>query len=58
MSRYFLHVRGQDVDFYKKQLIENNELGLDDRAIPHIGELYLQAHKPVAEQTKAVGHAV
>ena len=58
LSRYFLHVRGQDVDFYKKQLIENNELGLDDRAIPHIGELYLQAHKPVAEQAEAVGHAV
>lgn len=58
LSEWFLEVRGQDPDFYRKQMEENIELGLDDRAPIVINNVYHQSYKPVAEQTEAVGHAV
>lgn len=58
LSQWFLEIRGQDPDFYKKQLIENKEQGLDDREPQHINTVYHQSHKPVKEQDEAVGHAV
>lgn len=58
LSRYFLTIRGQDPDFYQKQLIENAEAGLEQGHIPLINTIYHQAHKPVLEQEDAVGHAV
>lgn len=58
LSAYFLEVRGQDPDFYKKQLEENIENGLSQGPIPTINNEYHQSHKPVMEQEEAVGHAV
>jgi len=58
LSAYFLEVRGQDTDFYKNQLKENIDMGLDESPIPNINNEYHQSHKPVIEQEQAVGHAV
>ena len=58
LSTYFLEVRGQDPDFYKKQLEENIENGLSQGPIPTINNEYHQSHQPVMEQEEAVGHAV
>ncbi|HIZ71153.1 MAG TPA: glycoside hydrolase family 127 protein [Candidatus Atopostipes pullistercoris] len=58
LSAYFLEVRGQDPDFYKKQLEENIENGLSQGPVPTINNEYHQSHKPVMEQEEAVGHAV
>lgn len=58
LSKWFLDVRGQDPDFYQKQIEENDRLGLKQKSRPHINTTYHQAHKPVYEQEEAVGHAV
>lgn len=58
LSSWFLKIRGQDPDFYTKQLIRNKKDGLSDGNIPHINLKYHQAHKPVLEQEEPVGHAV
>ncbi|MFC6465722.1 glycoside hydrolase family 127 protein [Marinilactibacillus sp. GCM10026970] len=58
LSEWFLEIRGQDPDFYKKQLEENDDLGIDDKKPFQVNTVYHQAHKPVIEQTEAVGHAV
>src|SRR5699024_8615449 len=58
LSTYFLEVRGQDSEFYKKQLEENIEKGLSEDPVPTINNVYHQSHKPVIEQEEAVGHAV
>jgi len=49
LSHYFLTVRGQDPNFYQKQL--------DDPAAK-VNLKYLQAYQPPVEQTTAEGHAV
>lgn len=58
LSQWFLEIRGQDPDFYQKQLKENKEEGVDDRHPQKINTVYHQAHKPIYEQDEAVGHAV
>ncbi|MCC5895735.1 MAG: glycoside hydrolase family 127 protein [Alkalibacterium sp.] len=58
LSSWFLTIRGQDPDFYTKQLIENKKKGLSTGEIPSINLKYHQAHKPVLKQEEAVGHAV
>ncbi|PRY82251.1 glycoside hydrolase family 127 protein [Alkalibacterium olivapovliticus] len=58
LSSWFLKIRGEDPDFYLKQLVENKKEGLSTGDFPHIDLKYLQAHKPVLEQDEAVGHAV
>ncbi|WP_208560867.1 glycoside hydrolase family 127 protein [Marinilactibacillus kalidii] len=58
LSEWFLEVRGQDPDFFKKQMEENLARGLDNRDSIIINNVYHQSHKPVTEQTEAVGHAV
>lgn len=58
LSYYFLNIRGQDPDFYHKQILENQEKGIHEGRIPHIDLVYLQAHKPVVDQHEPRGHAV
>lgn len=58
LSSWFLKIRGQDPDFYTKQLIDNKKKGLSTGTIPHINTKYHQAHQPVLDQEEAVGHAV
>lgn len=58
LSYYFLNVRGQDPEFYHKQLLENERNGIHEGRMPHIDLVYLQAHKPVVEQLEPRGHAV
>ena len=58
ISSYFLEIRGQNPEFYKKQLEDNIKKGLSEGPIPTINNEYHQSHKPVIEQEEAVGHAV
>lgn len=58
LSEWFLEIRGQDPDFYQKQLSENKKMNLDQGRVPTINTVYHQAHKPLLEQEEAVGHAV
>lgn len=58
LSSWFLKIRGEDPNFYLKQLVENKKEGFSLGNIPRIDLNYLQAHKPVLEQEEAVGHAV
>lgn len=58
LSKWFLEVRGQDPEFYQKQLDENRELGLGKEHPFPINTVYHQAHKPIYQQEEAVGHAV
>ncbi|GEK88823.1 hypothetical protein SAMN04488100_10438 [Alkalibacterium putridalgicola] len=58
LSEWFLEIRGQDPDFYQKQLDENKKMGIRHEKTWGIDPVYLQAHKPVPEQEEAVGHAV
>ena len=58
LSYYFLNVRGQDPEFYHKQIVENQEKGIHEGRMPHIDLVYLQAHKPVVDQDEPRGHAV
>ncbi len=50
LARYFLEVRGQRP--YPKRFPEDSPFAIYNQA------WYLQAHRPVLEQTEAVGHAV
>lgn len=59
LSKWFLDIRGQDPDFYKKQLKENEEMGLEQKLPGYsINPTYYQVHQTVYEQEEAVGHAV
>ncbi|GEQ32744.1 hypothetical protein B795N_06260 [Marinilactibacillus psychrotolerans] len=58
LSKWFLEIRGQDPEFYQKQLDENRKLGLGKEHPFPINTVYHQAHKPVYEQEEAAGHAV
>ena len=58
LSYFFLDVRGQDPDFYQKQLQENIDKGLEKGPVAPVNLVYHQAHKPVVEQNEAQGHAV
>ena len=58
LSQYLLLIRGQDPDFYTRQLEENKEKQLSSETIGPINLNYHQAHKPVTEQDTAEGHAV
>lgn len=55
LAEHFINVRGVDPDFYKKEMQsrEWNVWGGES-----VDPAYHQAHKPVREQTEAVGHAV
>ena len=57
LARYLLDVRGQDVDFFPRQLRENGNDYIF-RDIGFYNPTYFQAGKPVCEQTTADGHAV
>lgn len=57
LAQYFLDVRGQDPDFYARELRDNN----NDYIFQDIGfydPAYYQAAEPVREQSTAQGHAV
>ncbi|MFL2095755.1 glycoside hydrolase family 127 protein [Marinilactibacillus psychrotolerans] len=58
LSKWFLEIRGQDPEFYQKQLDENRKIGLGKEHPFPINTVYYQAHKPVYEQEEAAGHAV
>ncbi len=52
LSRYFVDERGQEPNFFER---ESRERGSKDDPF---NVSYCQAHKPVREQSEAVGHAV
>ncbi len=55
LAEHFINVRGVDEDFFKKEMESRdwNVWGSES-----VDPAYHQAHKPVREQTEAVGHAV
>lgn len=54
-ARYFLNERGQQPNFFEGEALERGENPQDFWARTYE---YMQAHKPVREQDKVVGHAV
>ncbi|MFM9276930.1 glycoside hydrolase family 127 protein [Paenibacillus jiagnxiensis] len=64
LARYFIEQRGQEPIYFieeqeKRKLIQTSPTWNDDNHINFgLGFEYQQAHKPVREQTEAVGHAV
>lgn len=64
LSHYFLSVRGQDPDFFIKQM--KNDIALGRKSLipgleiihPDFSASYFQSDKPVDEQEDANGHAV
>ncbi|MCQ2597099.1 MAG: glycoside hydrolase family 127 protein [Treponema sp.] len=55
LAEHFINVRGVDADFFKKEMESRdwNVWGGES-----VDPAYHQAHKPVRQQTEAVGHAV
>lgn len=64
LSHYFLSVRGQDPEYFIKQMHRDIELGRKslipglEIIHPDFSAKYFQADKPVDEQVEANGHAV
>lgn len=55
LAKYFVDERGQEPHYYDQEAQSRGE----DPASYYFGDYsYLQAHKPVREQTEVVGHAV
>ncbi|MCF0242543.1 MAG: glycoside hydrolase family 127 protein [Treponema sp.] len=55
LAEHFINVRGVDSDFYKREM-ENRDWNVWGGE--SVDPQYHQAHRPVREQTEAVGHAV
>lgn len=57
LSKFFIDIRGTNRFFYEES--ENrNWTSIWHKGRIHIDEPYFQVHKPVREQTEAIGHAV
>lgn len=58
LARFFIDQRGTDPKYFRIEAQRAEEKGLQRRA-PGLDDLrYFQAHRPVREQSEAVGHAV
>ena len=57
LAAYFLRIRGQDPDFFFKQIRKDGGKPLIN-GMQSFKKTYLQAHLPVTEQDTAEGHAV
>lgn len=55
LAEHFINVRGVDADFFKKEMESRN---WNIWGSESVDPAYHQAHKPVRQQTEAVGHAV
>lgn len=62
LSHYLLSVRGQDPQFFLKQMARDRDLGrrslIPGMPIDAFDNVYYQADKPIFEQMEANGHAV
>ncbi len=59
LAKYFLDVRGTQPHYFDIEAEARNEQPKPDwRRYPQVKYSYHQAHKPVREQTEAIGHAV
>lgn len=59
LAKHFLDVRGQSPYFYDEESIKRGDTPARDQSRhPLPPYSYHQAHKPVREQTEAIGHAV
>lgn len=57
LSQFFINVRGEDPEFYQKEIESNLKLGLSTDS-SRVDLTYLQAFTQPKYQTKAVGHAI
>ena len=57
-SRFFLYERGQDPEFFKKQVAADLDKSVLIEGMEGFSTSYYQVHKPVLEQETAEGHAV
>lgn len=57
LAEFFINIRGQDPQFYQKQIMENYRQNLCLEQ-PKVDLVYMQADCPVEKQTYAKGHAV
>ncbi len=53
LAKYFIDERGRQPNYYVQEAVSRGEIGASDRNLE-----YWQAHAPLLEQHKAVGHAV
>lgn len=59
LARYFVDEHGrQDPHYYDVELAERKRRGIDNQLYAHGDYKYNQAHMPLRDQTKVVGHAV
>jgi hypothetical protein len=59
LAAYFVNERGnQNPHYYDVEKAEREERGIDFQRYPYPNYEYSQAHQPVREQKKVVGHAV
>ncbi len=58
LASYFIDERGQEPNYFKAEAVELKRLGWGPWGWASGDYHYLQAHKPVREQTEVVGHAV
>ncbi|MCM1136049.1 MAG: glycoside hydrolase family 127 protein [Clostridium sp.] len=58
MARYFLEERGKNPNYFYEEKIKRGWQHWGQYSLEPLDAAYNQAHKPVYEQTEAVGHAV
>lgn len=58
LGRFFIYMRGQDPQFFKKQTAADPDSSVMIEGMEGFRESYYQVHKPVLEQETAEGHAV
>jgi len=58
MARFFLEERGKDPDYFYKEKVRRGWSHWGPHNEDRMDVSYNQAHKPIYEQTRAVGHAV
>ena len=58
LGRFFIYMRGQDPEFFKKQIAEDPDKSVMIEGMEGFRESYYQVHQPVLEQQTAEGHAV
>jgi len=56
LGRYFIDERGQEPSYFDMEVARRGERGESDWPVSPLE--YYQAHKPLRQQTEAVGHAV
>lgn len=58
LCEFFINQRGTEPNYFDEELKERNNIDMWGGKIDKPNKHYCQAHKPIREQTEAVGHSV